>query len=225
MNGLNSPALHVGVDFILLLAENSNVLKELSSDWPSRPGACGRILSMVEVGYFVTMFIVDISPELQWVVRCGEPLTSSRVRLVQLTDRVFSPLKLAESFQKHQEEFTLFFLLDDAGFCLFKGNRLRKWLSVAFLSSFFLSFCWLHTCVSGWHLHIYVAFRKTFAGTAGKGNIKDKDQTKKKGKIELYVVYFPGGIFSWYRPERRRIGVYYCDSLRAREKEKGTETV
>lgn len=33
MNGLNSPALHVGVDLLLLLAESSSVLKELSCDW------------------------------------------------------------------------------------------------------------------------------------------------------------------------------------------------
>lgn len=66
MNGLNSPALHVGVDLSSLLAELDSVLKELCSDWPDRLGSVG-VLSMVEVGYFVTLFIVDISPELPWV--------------------------------------------------------------------------------------------------------------------------------------------------------------
>lgn len=67
MNGLNSPALHVGVDLILPLAELSSVLQELSCDWPGCLGDVGGFLSMVEVGYFVTMFIVDISVELPWV--------------------------------------------------------------------------------------------------------------------------------------------------------------
>lgn len=33
MNGLNSLALHVGVDLVFLLAEVISVLKELSCDW------------------------------------------------------------------------------------------------------------------------------------------------------------------------------------------------
>lgn len=67
MNGLNSPALHVGVNLSLLLAELSSVLKELSRDWSGCLGSVGVFLSVVEVGYFVTLFIVDISPELPWV--------------------------------------------------------------------------------------------------------------------------------------------------------------
>lgn len=57
MNGLNSLALHVGVDLFLLLAEISSVLKELFSDWS---GFASALWAMVEVGYFVTLFIVDI---------------------------------------------------------------------------------------------------------------------------------------------------------------------
>lgn len=46
---------------------------------------CGRILSTVEVGYSVTMFIVDISLEVPWVrVRGAEPLTTRRMRLCSL---------------------------------------------------------------------------------------------------------------------------------------------
>lgn len=41
MNGLNSPALHVGVDLVLLLDEISSVLKELSCDWSSGLRAVG----------------------------------------------------------------------------------------------------------------------------------------------------------------------------------------
>lgn len=67
MNGLNSLGLHVGVELIFLLAEVIGVLKELSCDWSDGLGGCGRTLSMVEVGYFVTMFIVDISVGLPWV--------------------------------------------------------------------------------------------------------------------------------------------------------------
>lgn len=67
MNGLNSPALHVGVDLFLPLAEISGVLKELPCDWPSCLAAVGVFLSTVEVGYFVTLFIVDVSLELLWV--------------------------------------------------------------------------------------------------------------------------------------------------------------
>lgn len=33
----------------------------------------------------------------------------------------------------------------------------------------------------------------------------------------MYVIDFPGGIFSWYRPEKRRTG-FYSDSRRARER-------
>lgn len=78
MNGLNSLGLHVGVELIFLLAEVIGVLKELSCDWSDGLGGCGRTLSMVEVGYFVTMFIVDISVGLPWVwVRSGEPFTTA----------------------------------------------------------------------------------------------------------------------------------------------------
>lgn len=67
MNGLNSPALHVGVDLCVLLVEMNSVLEELSCDWMSCLRSVGVFLSMVEVGYFVTLFIVDISLELPWV--------------------------------------------------------------------------------------------------------------------------------------------------------------
>lgn len=40
-------------------------------------------------------------------------------------------------------------------------------------------FCWEHTCVSAWYLHLYVAFRKTFACTlerAAKRKIKRREK-------------------------------------------------
>lgn len=85
---------------------------------------------MVEVGYFVTMFIVDISLELLRVrVRSGEPLTAKPYEALQLTDRVFSHLKPREEFI-----FFLCFLIRPPGFC-FKGNRLRKRAFMAFFFS------------------------------------------------------------------------------------------
>lgn len=177
MNGLNSLGLHVGVELIFLLAEVIGVLKELSCDWSDGLGGCGRTLSMVEVGYFVTMFIVDISVGLPWVwVRSGEPFTTA-AKGFAAPDRVSHHPKPEKAHKTSERNLLLyiFFLSQTFFFCLFvwlfffKGNCLRKWASVPF-------FCWQHTCVSVWHLPVYVAFRKTCLH-AGKRN-KDKDHTK-----------------------------------------------
>lgn len=68
MNGLNSPASHVGVDSIVLLAEIIVVLEKLSCDWPGGFESMGVFYRWwMEVGYFVTLLLDDISLELPWL--------------------------------------------------------------------------------------------------------------------------------------------------------------
>lgn len=148
MNGLNSLGLHVGVELIFLLAEVIGVLKELSCDWSDGLGGCGRTLSMVEVGYFVTMFIVDISVGLPWVwVRSGEPFTTA-ARGFAAPDRVSHHPKPEKAHKTSERNLLLYiFFLSQTFFfvclvvCLFfKGNCLRKWASVPFFADNILAF-------------------------------------------------------------------------------------
>lgn len=120
MNGLNSLGLHVGVELIFLLAEVIGVLKELSCDWSDGLGGCGRTLSMVEVGYFVTMFIVDISVGLPWVwVRSGEPFTTA-ARGFAAPDRVSHHPKPEKAHKTSERNLLLYiFFLSQTFFCLF----------------------------------------------------------------------------------------------------------
>lgn len=121
MNGLNSLGLHVGVELIFLLAEVIGVLKELSYDWSDGLGGCGRTLSMVEVGYFVTMFIVDISVGLPWVwVRSGEPFTTA-ARGFAAPDRVSHYPKPEKAHKTSERNLLLyiFFSFSELFFCLF----------------------------------------------------------------------------------------------------------
>lgn len=68
MNGLNSPASHVGVDSVLPLAEIVGVLEKLPYDWSGGLESMGVFYRWwMEVGYFVTLLLDDISLELPWL--------------------------------------------------------------------------------------------------------------------------------------------------------------
>lgn len=82
-------------------------------------------------------------------------------------------------------------------------------------------FCW-HTCVPAWHLPIYVAFRETFVCTAVKGNKETQIKQKTKKRALCSWLSF-GGIFSWYRPERRRTGFYSEREKKRRHRENKRE--
>lgn len=136
MNGLNSPALHVGVDLFLPLADTSSVLKELYRHWLHRlwavgvfiDGGSGILCDNVHCRYF-SGAAVGTSAQ-----RSGEPLATNPYEALQLTDRVFSHLKLAKADRNTGRNlYSLFFLLllDVRVFC-FKGNCLRKCASMAF---------------------------------------------------------------------------------------------
>lgn len=213
MNGLNSLGLHVGVELIFLLAEVIGVLKELSCDWSDGLGGCGCTLSMVEVGYFVTMFIVDISVGLPWVwVRSGEPFTTA-ARGFAAPDRVSHHPKPEKAHKTSERNLLLYIFFLSQTFFLF------VWLFVCFLK--------VTACVNERPCHFllttYLRFCVAFARLCSIS--KDllarwkaqQRQRSHKGKRDACVVKFPRGIFSWYWPERRRTG-FYSDSRRAREK-------
>lgn len=218
MNGLNSLGLHVGVELIFLLAEVIGVLKELSCDWSDGLGGCGRTLSMVEVGYFVTMFIVDISVGLPWVwVRSGEPFTTA-ARGFAAPDRVSHHPKPEKAHKTSERNLLLYIFFLSQTFFLF------VWLFVCFLK--------VTACVNERPCHFllttYLRFCVAFARLCSIS--KDllarwkaqQRQRSHKGKRDACVVKFPRGIFSWYWPERRRTG-FYSDSRRARGKKGGTK--
>lgn len=192
MNGLNSLGLHVGVELIFLLAEVIGVLKELSCDWSDGLGGCGRTLSMVEVGYFVTMFIVDISVGLPWVwVRSGEPFTTA-ARGFAAPDRVSHHPKPEKAHKTSERNLLLYIFFLSQTFFLF------VWLFVCFLK--------VTACVNERPCHFllttYLRFCVAFARLCSIS--KDllarwkaqQRQRSHKGKRDACVVKFPRGIFS-----------------------------
>lgn len=133
MNGLNSPALHVGVDLFLLLAEIDSVLKELSCDWPGRLGSVGVFYRWWK---WDTLWHCSLSI-FHWGCRGYECAAESLSLLAVWGSAAYGPCvsqpKLAEAYKTPRGIYILFFLNRTHSFC-FKGSRLRKWASMAFFA-------------------------------------------------------------------------------------------
>lgn len=144
MNGLNSPALHVGVNLSLLLAEKSSVQKDPSCDWSGCLGAVGVFYRRWK---WDTLWQCSLSI-FHW--SCRRCAAESLSLLAEWGFAAYGPRirssKACKSWQKHQEEFP-FFLLDLVDF-LFKvlvRVHERPW---HFLLTTYLRFCLVcpHLC-------------------------------------------------------------------------------
>lgn len=118
-------------------------------------------------------------------MRGGEPLATSRVEALQLTDRVFCHLKARRRSQNTERNFCSF-LVDLPVFVINVTARVneRPW------QFYFLLTTYLH-----FWLPIYVAFKEDSCLHAGKGNKEISNKERRKAS-RIYVVDFPEGIFS-----------------------------